>query len=38
MLINFADRLKNFPNMDLWRALMVGLVKWREIGWGRNEN
>jgi hypothetical protein len=32
--INFAGRVKNFHNVDLWGILGAGLGKWREIGWG----
>lgn len=34
ILINFADAVKSFHNVDLLGILRIGLVKWSEIGWG----
>jgi hypothetical protein len=36
MWINFASGVENFGSLGLLRILGIGLVEWREIGWGRN--
>ena len=38
MWIKFTDEVKNFHIMDLKEILRIGLVKWREIGWGSNQS
>jgi hypothetical protein len=34
---NRRKPVKNFNNMDLEGILSIGLVKWREIGWAKNQ-